>query len=144
MDTEDEVDRNLLLVLSRKKQIARALASLVYENLMQSTLPRPRHVLLALDHDIQLITNILQPPQHLSVAIGEVEDRVRHTSVVAELPDHELHLAQVMARHTREQVVNSLELETAVHKVHPRGAVDVHGGAELTLRKGLGLAEVNG
>lgn len=34
MDTEDEVDRNLLLVLSRKKQIARALASLVYENLM--------------------------------------------------------------------------------------------------------------
>lgn len=101
-------------------------------------------MLLALDHDIQLITDILQPPQHLSVAIGEVEDRVRHTSVVAELPDHELHLAQVMARHTREQVVNGLELKTAVHKVHPCGAVDVHGGAELALRKGLGLAEVDG
>lgn len=111
---------------------------------MQSTLPRPRHVLLALDHDIQLITNILQPPQHLSVTIGEVEDRVRHTSVVAELPNHELHLAQVMARHTWEQVVNGLELETAMHKVHPRGAVDVHSGAELALGEGLGLAEVDG
>jgi hypothetical protein len=31
VDTENKVDRNLLLVLSRRKQITRALASLVYE-----------------------------------------------------------------------------------------------------------------
>lgn len=31
VDTVNEVDRILLLVLSRRKQIARALASLVYE-----------------------------------------------------------------------------------------------------------------
>jgi hypothetical protein len=100
-------------------------------------------VLLALDHNIKLITHVLKTTEDLSVSIGEVEDRVRNTRVGAELADHELHLAKVVSRHAGEQMVNSLELKTAVNEVHPRRAVDVHGGSELTLRKGFRLAEVN-
>ncbi len=40
--------------------------------------------------------------------------------------------------------MHGLELEPAVHEIEVGGAVDVHGGAQLALRKGLGVAEVGG
>jgi hypothetical protein len=101
-------------------------------------------VLLALDHDSELIANILKPAQNLAVSVGEVENRVRNASVVAEIADEELHLSEVMARHSGEEMVDSLELETAVDEVEPGRAVDVHGGSELALGEGLGLAKVDG
>ena len=38
--------------------------------------------------------------------------------------------------------MDSLELQTAVEPIHPLGAIDVHGCAELVLGEGLGGAEV--
>ena len=40
--------------------------------------------------------------------------------------------------------MDSLELEAAVDEVEPGGAVDVHGGAQLALGEGFGVAEVGG
>ena len=110
---------------------------------MQATLSRSRHVLLALDHNIKLIAHILQTAQNLSVSVGEVEDRVRNARVGAEFAEHELHLAEIVSRHTGEKMVNSLELKTAVDEVQPGRAVDIHSGSKLTLRKRFLLAEVN-
>lgn len=101
-------------------------------------------MLLALNHDIKLVANILEPAQNLAVSVGEVEDRVRNASVLAEVADEELDLAEVVARHSGEEMVDSLELETAVVEVEPGRAVDVHGGSELALGEGLGLAEIDG
>lgn len=39
-------------------------------------------------------------------------------------------------------MVHSLELQAAMHKVEPGRARDVHGGAQLALGEGLGVAEV--
>jgi hypothetical protein len=100
-------------------------------------------VLLALDHNVKLVAHVLETTKNLSVSIGEVEDGVRNASVGTELADHNLCLAEVVARHTGEKMVNGLELKTAVNKIHPRGAVDIHSGSELSLSKGFRLAEVN-
>ena len=40
--------------------------------------------------------------------------------------------------------MHSLELQAAVDEVEPCGARHVHGGAELALREGFGVAEVGG
>ena len=100
-------------------------------------------MLLALDHDIKLIAYILKTAQNLSVSVGEVEDGVRNTRVGAEIAEHELHLAEVVSRHTGEKMVNGLELKTAVDEVQPGRAVDIHSCSKLTLRKRFLLAEIN-
>lgn len=110
---------------------------------MQPALPSLSHVLLALEHDVELVTHVLEPAQDLLVAVGEVEDRVRNARVVAELADHELRLAEVVSGDAGEEVVDGLELETAVDPVEPGWAVNVHGCAELALGERLALAEVN-
>lgn len=101
-------------------------------------------MLLALNHDIELVANILEPAQNLAVSVGEVENRVRNASILAEVADEELHLSEVVARHSGEEMVDSLELETAVDEVEPGRAVDVHGGSELALSEGLSLTKVDG
>ena len=112
--------------------------------LMQPALASLGHVLLALHHDLELGADLVQPAQHLLVPVHELEDGVLDARVVAELPHQRLDLAQVMPRHAREEVVAGLELEAAVDEVEPGGAVDVHGGAELALGEGLGVAEHGG
>lgn len=111
---------------------------------MQTALPRLSHVLLALDHHLQLVANLIQPPQHFLVPIREVQDRVLDPRLRAELLDQLLQPPEVMPRHTREQVVHRLELQPPVDEVQPRGAADIHGRPELALREGLGLAELRG
>lgn len=101
-------------------------------------------MLLARDHDLDLLRDIAQPAEDDLVAIHESVDGILDPDIVAEVTDERLHTAQVVAGHTREQVVHGLELETAVDEVQPRGAVDVHGGAQLLLGEGLGGAEVGG
>ena len=86
-------------------------------------------MLLARDHDFDLLSDIAQPAQHDLVAIHESEDGILDTDVFAELADQRLHTAQVVAGHAREQVVHGLKLESAVDEIQPRGAVNVHGGA---------------
>ncbi|KFY90677.1 hypothetical protein V500_05015 [Pseudogymnoascus sp. VKM F-4518 (FW-2643)] len=107
-------------------------------------IPRLDIVLLARDHDLDLLGDIAQPAQHDLVTIHEPEDGILDTDVFAELTDQRLHAAQVVAGHSWEQVVHGLELESAVDEIQPRGAVNVHGGAQLLLGEGLGGAEVGG
>lgn len=111
---------------------------------MQPALPRLRHVLLTPDQVLDLHAHLVQPPQHLFVSVHEPQQRVRDPCLGAKLHDQRLQPAQVVPRHTREQVVHGLELKTAVDPVEPRRAVDVHRGAELALGEGLGFAEVRG
>lgn len=110
--------------------------------LCEAALTSLSHVLLALDHDVHLFTNLLQATKDLGVAIRKVKNGVRNVGVVTELADQSLDLAEVVAGHTWEQMVNSLELQTAVNKVQPGGTVDIHGGAQLALGERLGLAQV--
>ena len=49
-----------------------------------------------------------------------------------------------MTRHAREQVVDSLELQTAMDKVQPRRTIDVHGSTQLALRERFVFAKVRG
>lgn len=49
-----------------------------------------------------------------------------------------------MPRDARVEVVDGLELEAAVEEVQPGGTVDVHRGAEHSLREGLVDAQVRG
>ena len=111
---------------------------------MQTALPRLGHVLLALDQHLHLLADLPQAGQHLSVAVDEPEDLVLNPRLRAELLDERLQLAEVVPRHSREEVVHGLELQTAVDEVEPGGAVDVHGGAELALGERLGVAQVRG
>lgn len=97
---------------------------------------------MAIDQDLDLFTNVVEPAQDLLVALDKGEDGVGNAGFAAKLPGEDLGLAEVVAGKSREQVVDGLELETTVDKVEPGGAVDVHGGTELALREGLGLAQV--
>lgn len=111
---------------------------------MKPALPRLGHILLTLDQQANLLAHLVQMPKYLLVPVGERQDGVRDARLVAELPHERLHLAQVVPGHAGEEVVDGLELQAAVHKVHPGGAVDVHGGPELALGEGLALAQVGG
>lgn len=123
---------------ARNAFIARSLS------LMQPALARLDHVLVAVDHHGDLLANGVEAAEHLLVALDEAEDGVGDARVLAKLLDQLLDLAQVVARHAREEVVDDLELQAAVDKVHPGGAVDVHGGSQLALGERLLLAEVGG
>lgn len=101
-------------------------------------------MLLASDHDLNLLGYITQPAQDDLVPIHEPEDGILNPDIFAELADQSLHTAQVMARYAREQVVHGLELKTAVDEIQPGRAVNVHGGAQLLLSEGLRGAEVGG
>lgn len=101
-------------------------------------------MLLASDHDLDLLGDIAEPAQDDLVSIHKPEDGILNPNILAELANQSLHAAQIMARYAREQVVYSLKLETAVDEVQPGGAVNVHGGAQLLLGEGLGSPEVGG
>lgn len=49
-----------------------------------------------------------------------------------------------MSRDARVQVMDGLELQSAVEEVEPVGRIDIHGRAEHLLGKGLVDAEVGG
>lgn len=111
---------------------------------MQTALAGSSHILLAVDQMLNLVAHLLQPVQDLLVAILEAEKNIWDVRLGAELLDQGLDLAQVMSGYTGKEVVDGLELETAVDEVEPGGAVDIHGGAQLALGEGFGFAEVRG
>lgn len=49
-----------------------------------------------------------------------------------------------MSRDTREEVVDGLELETAMEPVQPGSAINIHRGAKHPLREGFMHPEVSG
>lgn len=111
---------------------------------VQSTLARRGHVFLALDKRVNHLTQLLQAREHDAISLNKAVAVVLDLGLLAELADQSLRPAQIVARHAREQVVHSLELEAAVEPVEPGRAVDVHGGAELALGEGFFGAQVGG
>lgn len=97
---------------------------------------------LTLCQDGRLSPNVRQSANDLFVTIDETVQRIGNVGFLAEGLDKLLGAPQVVSRHAREQVVNGLELETAVDKVEPLRTIDVHGRAQHALREGLCDAEI--
>lgn len=74
-----------------------------------------------------------QTPDDFFVPIHKGQDLVFDADVGAELSHQDLQIPQIVSRDAGEQVVDRLELQTAVEEIQPGGTVDVHGGAELVL-----------
>ena len=106
--------------------------------------PPHRNDLPALLQDPRLFGHLAQSANHLLIAFHKPEDGVRNPDLLAKLPHQPLRLAQIMPRDPRVQMVDGLELETAVDEVQPGWAIDVHGRAEHFLGEGLVGAEVGG
>ena len=109
---------------------------------MQSTLARLRHMFLALDHHLHHLTNLLEATQDNLIPFNEAIAVILHARLLAKLADELLSAAQIVAGHTRKQVVDGLELESAMHPVQPRRTIDVHGRPHLALGKALAGPEV--
>ncbi len=111
---------------------------------MQPTLPRLSHMLLALHQHLHLPPNLPQPPQNILVSLDESQDLVLNPRLLAKLSYQHLQPPQIMPRHSRKQMMHGLELQAAMHEIEPGRARDVHGGAQLALGEGFGVAEVGG
>lgn len=109
---------------------------------MQTTFSRGSHVLLTVDQNFDLAAYFPHAIEHLLVSINKGQDGVRDACVGAKLLDHVLHFPQVVSGNAREQVVDGLELQTAMDEVEPGRAVHVHGSTQLALRERLFLAQV--
>jgi len=111
---------------------------------MKSTLASLGHEFLTLDKRLHHFAHFFESAQNNLVALHKAITLVLDRCLVAELANKNLQSAQVVARHAREEVVDSLELKTSVQEIQPGGAVDIHGGAELALGEALGRAQIRG
>lgn len=93
--------------------------------------------LSALLEHADLLRHVTEPADDFFVPVIERKDGVGNAGLFAELQDILLSAAQVVPRHARVEMVDSLELQTAVEEVQPGRTVDVHGGAQHLLGKGL-------
>lgn len=94
---------------------------------------------------IQVLDNVadlLQPRQHRLITVHKRQASILDAALLRKLPDQLLASAQIVPRDSRKQMMNGLELQTAVEPVQPLGAVNVHGCAELVLRERLGGSKV--
>lgn len=83
-----------------------------------------------------------QLANNLLIAIHKPIQRVWNPDLDAKVLYQPLSRPQVMHWNTRKEMMDRLKLESAVHKVQPLGAIDIHGGTEHLLRKGLARAQV--
>ena len=67
---------------------------------------------------------------------------ISHPRLLAELTHKLLSPSQVMTGYSREQVMHSLELQTAVNPIQPCWTLDIHRRTHLTLREGLCGSEI--
>jgi hypothetical protein len=93
-------------------------------------------------HIFDNVANFLQPCNNMFVAIHEAQATVLDTCGLCKILYKLLTPSKVVARHSWEQMVHSLELQATVEPVKPLWAVDVHGCAELVLGERLGGPEV--
>lgn len=112
--------------------------------LMQSGLSSFSHVLLAINQHLNLLANFVQSPDDLAIAIRESQNRIRNTCIRTKLPNHDLRLAEVMARNSWKQVVNGLELQTTMDKVQPSRAINIEGCSQLSLGERLIFSQGGG
>lgn len=74
----------------------------------------------------QLSGDLAQSADDFLVPPCKTKNYVRYPDVVAKLLDVLLRPAQVMSRDARVQMVDDLELKTAVDEIQPGRTVDVH------------------
>lgn len=103
---------------------------------------RLSHVLVTFHKRSDHLCHLVEPRQDHLVAINKALVVISDPCLFAELNDKTLCLAEVMPGQSREEMVDSLELEATVKKIEPLGAVHIQGGAELALGEGLGWAQV--
>lgn len=113
-----------------------------HEKLMKFIISRIGHRSLALCQDGRLARNLAQPSQDLLITVNKTVQRVRNADIPTELLHQRPGPPQIMPRDARVQVMDGLELQSTVEKVEPLGTIDVHGGAEHPLRKGLLHAQI--
>lgn len=107
-------------------------------------MPGLGHCLLAFRQNSRLTPNVAELTDDSLVPLHEAKQSVRDTNVPAEVLHKLLCLAQIVSRYPGIQMVDGLELESAVEEVKPLRAVNVHCGAEHPLRETLVDTQVGG
>ena len=77
---------------------------------MQSALTSLGHMVLAFDHDLDHLRDLLQATDDNLVALNKAVAVVLDTSLGGKFADELLASAEVVARHTRKEMVDGLEL----------------------------------
>ena len=77
---------------------------------MQSALTSLGHVVLAFDHDLDHLRDLLQTTDDDLVALNKAVAVVLDTGLGGKFTDELLAPAEVVARHTRKEMVDGLEL----------------------------------
>lgn len=113
-------------------------------HLFEVIMPRLGHMLMAFHEGLNHPGNLVQPRQNDLVTVNKALVIVPDSRLLTEVQNETLCFAQVVSRQPGEQVVDGLELKSSVEEIQPLGAVDIQGGAELALGKGLGRAQVRG
>lgn len=107
-------------------------------------IPLLRQRPLTLGQNPRLPSHLPQPSKNLLIPLHKPIQRVRNPDLRTEPPHQRLRPPQIMSRDARVQVMDGLELQSAVEEVEPVGTIDVHGRAEHLLGKGLVHAEIGG
>lgn len=91
--------------------------------------------LLTLLQDCRLPGHIRQSSNNRLVSIHESKQSIRYAHFLAEALHQLLRGPQVMPGDPGIQVMNCLELQSAMEEIQPLGTVDIHGRAEHLLRE---------
>ena len=75
---------------------------------------------------LHLIGDLAKSANDFLVAMCKCEYHVWNSNIVAELFHVLLRPTQVVPREAREQMMHNLEIETAMHEVQPRRAINIH------------------
>ena len=87
--------------------------------------------------DPDLFRNIAKSSNDFLVAINKRENGIRNAGVTTELKDKLLGATEVVTRDTRVEVMDGLELKTAMEEIQPCRAVHIHCGTQHLLGKRL-------
>lgn len=98
----------------------------------------------ALLENADLLCDVAEFANHLFVTIVEGEDGIGDASVAAKVEHQALGPTQIVPRNAGVEMMDGLELKTTVEEVEPGRAVDIHGGAEHSLRERLVDSHIGG
>lgn len=83
----------------------------------------------------ELLGDITQSRDDFLITIVKGEDGIRNARVATKVQYEFLGAPQVVARDSGVEMMDGLELQTAVEEVQPSGAINIHGGPEHFLGK---------
>lgn len=90
---------------------------------------------LAFSKDGSLPRNVRHLSYNSLVPVYETIQCIGYIHLVAKFLNQLLCAPQIMARDSRVQVMDSLELKATMEEVEPLGAIDVHGSSQHLLRE---------